>query len=248
MAADPNVRFYRNELKSKPRGALVDDLHQTWDGDFDLLEAHHGYIQWLFPVFENSGMNWQSAPLTKEGATLLRDDPEAAERVLRSYRLMLRFYGLRLCCERSGTVEREPDTWAERLRHLNRSAHNWLRVSRILTSLGELGFARYKAPLLRALRAEVDAGTLRAAQSSLERFWAPLVLEEGAAWYRAKTREGEADRAPSCIFLAGGRLTGDEAAEPAEAPPSSEDGADDDADGADDTGDTGERRVRQRVT
>ena len=207
--SDPNVRFYRNELPSRPHGALVDDLIARWDGDFDLLEVHHGYIQWIFPVFENAGMNWESAALTKEGASLLRADPVVSERVIRAYRLMLRFYGLRLRCEKTGAIARDPDLWEERLQHLNHSPHNWLRVSRIITSLGELGFARYKAPLLRALRAEVEAGTLRAARSSLERFWAPLVVEEGSDWYRAKTRESAEDRAPSCLFLPGGRLAGE---------------------------------------
>ena len=40
---------------------------------------------------------------------------------------------------------------------------------------------RYKAPFLAALRAEVAAGRLGRARSSLDRFWAPLVEQEGLA-------------------------------------------------------------------
>ena len=52
---DVNVLFYRNEMESRPSGALIDDLHRNWRGEFERLEMHHGYIQWLFPVFENAG-------------------------------------------------------------------------------------------------------------------------------------------------------------------------------------------------
>lgn len=38
-------------------GDLVEDIHKKWWYDYDLLEEHHGYIQWLFPIREH-GMNW----------------------------------------------------------------------------------------------------------------------------------------------------------------------------------------------
>lgn len=44
-APDPNPLFYRNEIPSKPDGDLVDAIHANWDGNFDLLEEHHSYIQ-----------------------------------------------------------------------------------------------------------------------------------------------------------------------------------------------------------
>jgi hypothetical protein len=119
--------------------------------------------QWLFPVFENAGMNWESSPLTKEGAALIRQDPAASARVVRSYRLMLRFYGLQLKDARTGEIERYPGIYEERLDNLNWSSHNWLRISRILTSLGELGFRRYKAPLLKHLRVRAPPRTQRMA-------------------------------------------------------------------------------------
>ena len=78
---DPNVKFYRNQIASKPDGAKIEDIHKNWDGDFERLEMHHGYIQWLFPVFENAGMNWESQPLSKSGAALIRKDPAASRRV-----------------------------------------------------------------------------------------------------------------------------------------------------------------------
>ena len=46
---DPNVLFYSGRLASRPDGGLIDDIHADWDGDWERLERHHGYIQWLFP-------------------------------------------------------------------------------------------------------------------------------------------------------------------------------------------------------
>ena len=30
----------------------VEVIHKKWFGQYTLLEKHHGYIQWLFPIFE----------------------------------------------------------------------------------------------------------------------------------------------------------------------------------------------------
>jgi hypothetical protein len=64
-------------MKSTPSGDFIDQIHENWFANYDLLEDHHGYtivasftyinryIQWLFPVFESGGMNSKSSSLTK---------------------------------------------------------------------------------------------------------------------------------------------------------------------------------------
>ena len=56
---------------SRPSGDVIDRVHKRWWGDYKKLEAHHGYIQWLFPLFEGGGMNYQSARLTKGEGTYI---------------------------------------------------------------------------------------------------------------------------------------------------------------------------------
>ena len=203
--SDPNLLFYSGRLASQPKGGLIDDIHADWDGEWERLERHHGYIQWLFPVFENAGMNHQSSPLTKAGARAIRTNERMSLRVVASYKLMLRFYGLKLTDERTGAVERdESDADGARVANFNQRAHNFLRVSRILTSLGELGFHRYKRPLLDALRVEVKSGRLRNARQSFQTFWSPLVDDEASEWYARKTLERAADREEGCLFAPGG--------------------------------------------
>ena len=56
--------FLKGEIESTPDGDYIDNILSKWWGNYDLLEAHHGYIQWLFPIREQ-GMNYQSQPLQK---------------------------------------------------------------------------------------------------------------------------------------------------------------------------------------
>ena len=76
-----------------------------------------------------------------------QDDPACRERVILSYRMMLEFYGFTLLSTETGALERSND-FEERFSNLSRNSHNFLRISRILKSLGELGFERFKVRFL----------------------------------------------------------------------------------------------------
>uniref|UniRef100_A0A3B4C6V6 Opioid growth factor receptor (OGFr) conserved domain-containing protein n=1 Tax=Pygocentrus nattereri TaxID=42514 RepID=A0A3B4C6V6_PYGNA len=76
-----------------------------------------------------------------------RKDDELKRRLLKSYRLMLDFYGIKLLDENTGKVG-HAENWRERFENLNRKTHNNLRITRILKSLGILGFEHYQAPLV----------------------------------------------------------------------------------------------------
>ena len=75
-------------------------------------------------------------------------------------------------------------------------------------SLGQLGFWRYRAPLLAHLRQEVGEGQMgERAKRSLAEYWEPLVGEVDGEWYRAETLEsGPQDREEGCLFAEGGPL------------------------------------------
>lgn len=59
-----NVEFYTNVIKSDPQGDFIDNIHKTWWGNYKLLQAHHGFIQWLFPNSFTSRFNSKSFALT----------------------------------------------------------------------------------------------------------------------------------------------------------------------------------------
>ena len=127
-----NYRFYTGKLPSKPDGAYVREFHEEWFGDYQRLEEEHGFIQWLFPLFLNSGVNWEASRLGRGEARLIRRDLVAAKNVVDSYRLMLDFYGLKLADVRTGRVEYADNECVRRrqLENLNYSSHNYLRISK----------------------------------------------------------------------------------------------------------------------
>ena len=102
IAKYPNLAFYTEKLSSSPNGDVVSTIHQTWGNDFAKLEFHHGYIQWLFPLLEGPGMNSKASALTKEEARLMRKERIVGKNFVRSYQMMLRFYGMKVVDTRSG--------------------------------------------------------------------------------------------------------------------------------------------------
>eukprot|EP00026_Physarum_polycephalum_P012279 Phypoly_transcript_12571.p1 GENE.Phypoly_transcript_12571~~Phypoly_transcript_12571.p1 ORF type:complete len:202 (+),score=19.74 Phypoly_transcript_12571:172-777(+) len=171
----PNLCFYKNTLSSSPNGGLIDDIHADWFGSYSLLETHHGYIQWLFPLFEGGGMNFHSEALHKAEAEAMRKDLAIAIRIIKSYKLMLDFYGLVLVDEHTGEVARAKH-YKSRYDNLNNSHHNFLRISRIMQSLGHIGFSRYKKPFLEFMQKEVmENKQIPWAKSSLNNYWMPLL-------------------------------------------------------------------------
>ncbi|KAM3621394.1 uncharacterized protein V6R79_010702 [Siganus canaliculatus] len=142
-----NLKFYSGLEPSKPDGIYIDTFHTEWFGEYDRLEYVHTYVQWLFPLQE-PGMNDDASPLTKEEMKCFLKDSKAMANLVKSYKLMLDFYGVELYDEIKGTVRRTSN-WTDRFNNLNNNTHNNLRITRILKCLGHLGYAHYQAPLVR---------------------------------------------------------------------------------------------------
>jgi hypothetical protein len=170
-----NLDFYQGRIRSRPNGDYIDKIHAEWLGNYELLEEHHAYIQWLFPIREH-GMNVSAEPLTIHEAQAIRNDPLALARVIKSYQLMLDFYGMKLNNEKTGSVSRAAQ-FRPQYHNLNTSGHNYLRITRIIKSLGELGFEHFQAPLVRHLLEEVllHGQLLNAKRSALD-YWYVLFL------------------------------------------------------------------------
>lgn len=145
-SGQPNLDFYLGLSPSIPDGVYISDFHNQWSGQYGPLEYTHTYIQWLFPLQE-PGMNDEASPLTKEEVRAFLNSSLAKENLLESYRLMLDFYGIQLCDEKTGEVKRLPN-YTDRFSNLNTRSHNNLRITRILKCLGTLGYPHYQAPLV----------------------------------------------------------------------------------------------------
>lgn len=132
---------------------------------------------------------------------MMRNDVLIAFRIVRSYKLMLNFYGMRLVDMATGEIERQPDYWQARYLNLRMNSHNYLRINRILASLGHLGFHKYRRPWIEFLQREVRAegSLLSVCEHSLSRFW-EMALTPESRQYERKTLETKEDRVDSIFF------------------------------------------------
>ncbi|XP_032424191.1 opioid growth factor receptor [Xiphophorus hellerii] len=142
-----NLQFYLNKFPSAPDDIYIESFLKEWKNDYKKLERVHSYIQWLFPLRE-PGVNYMASELTKKEIEAFKKNEDAKRRLVEAYELMLGFYGIRLVNKETGEVKRA-ENWKERFGNLERNMHNNLRITRILKSLGELGFKHYQAPLVR---------------------------------------------------------------------------------------------------
>eukprot|EP01080_Neovahlkampfia_damariscottae_P001458 gene1458-12077_t len=170
-----NEYFYKNEIKSSPNGDYIDKIHKKWFGDWVKLERKHDYIQWLFPIRE-AGLNGQAQPMTKNESLEFQKNQEMQRRMIKSYEMMLDFYGMILLDEKTGEVDRNHQIWEGRIHHLNHSFHNYLRITRILKCLGMCGLEHLKLGWLKFLIQEVFYyQTLDSASGSLLEYWLPTL-------------------------------------------------------------------------
>jgi hypothetical protein len=127
------VEYYRCAAKDS-EGRL---LKEIWDWSDEQLEEKHDYIQWMFPLVEPSLFNRHAPLLTEEDIAAFRADTHLQVHLQKSFERILAFLGL--AQGEDGTVVespnfggRMPDVWSV-------PNHNWLRITRIISSLRILG-------------------------------------------------------------------------------------------------------------
>jgi len=132
------------------------------------MDIFNGY----FP-YKKKGLNWSAEPLQKHEIKSIKEDKKALKRILKSYKLMLDFYGFQLIDEKTGEIGRVPDdAHKDRFRNLNTPSHNYLRITRILKCLGEFDYEYLKFPFLEAiLRESITYNTLSNCLRSCKDYW-----------------------------------------------------------------------------
>jgi hypothetical protein len=134
------LAFYQGQSPDSS-GRMIEDI---WSWDYQRLEYTHDYIQWLFPLKEKSQFNRNAPILNDEVIQAFRADEQLQLRVLRSLTVMLGFYGLQYNELGNTNIEiTKSDEYGERKQNwIEEANHNYLRITRILTSL-----SLYLAPL-----------------------------------------------------------------------------------------------------
>ena len=134
------VAFYRG-LAPGGCGATIDEI-LSWDDE--RLERVHDYIQWLFPLSSRSRAVPEAPVLDGEQIDTFRRRPHLI--------FLHQIYGLRRIDEGSGPRVERSASFDERARTwLYPRNHNFLRLTRILTSLRLLGLPKHSDALFQAL-------------------------------------------------------------------------------------------------
>ena len=132
------VRLYTNKTPLLPDGIYLDHIHKKWEGHYNLLEKHHCFIQWLFRTQKLTFHNPKAPYLTPNVARAKAAILIVREDFLKSYHIMLDFYGMRLIDKARGIIIRNPRNRKEQYHNVLHNFRDELRITRILTSLGEV--------------------------------------------------------------------------------------------------------------
>ena len=143
------LAFYQGRSPDSS-GRMLEDI---WLWDYQKLEYTHDYIQWLFPLKEKSRFNRNAPILNDEVIQAFRTDEQLRLRLRKSLEVMLHFYGMQ--CNKFdelGIEITKSDNYLERkLNWIEEGNHNYLRLTRILTSLRLLGLEDYAQALFKCL-------------------------------------------------------------------------------------------------
>lgn len=145
-----------NKRMSYPPGILVsfylgkhpDDkgryINEILSWNYDQLEYTHNYIQWLFPLKERSSANPRAPVLDEAQINEFRSNVALRTQMIKSLKIMLSFYGLQIQADESAIkLSRSPEYSERKLVWLSYRNHNYLRITRILTSLCLLGLEEH---------------------------------------------------------------------------------------------------------
>ncbi len=159
------TKLLDNNLANKPEGVLLafyqgqhpDSkgrmIEEIWSWDYEMLEEIHDYIQWLFPLIEQSRFNQNVPILDDEVIQAFRNNEQLRNRLVKSLKIMLDFYGLQCHEPSTANIEviKSDKYWERKPKWVNLLNHNYLRLTRILTSLKILGLENYALALFRCL-------------------------------------------------------------------------------------------------
>ncbi|MBL1175058.1 opioid growth factor receptor-related protein [Pantanalinema sp. GBBB05] len=133
------VPFYLGEQRDS-QGRMIQEM---WAWDFEALECTHDYIQWLFPLPEKSAFNPDAPLVDDEVIQAFQNNPSLRQHLLRSFTVMLRFYGLQRQQSDEGRVviTQSADYPNRKQEWVCLFNHNYLRITRILKCLMAFGLA-----------------------------------------------------------------------------------------------------------
>jgi hypothetical protein len=145
--------FYKGKIPDI-HGRMLRDI-QKWD--YVNLEEVHSYIQWLFPLNEESNYNSLAPILTDEDLVEFQNSDDIRGNLLTSFNAILSFYGFILGKSDGIIIINRAENFEERsLNWLTAYNHNFLRITRILKCLMLVGLDNYAFSFFETLKKLYD--------------------------------------------------------------------------------------------
>jgi hypothetical protein len=131
------IPFYLGEQEDS-EGRMIQEI---WDWDLEELECSHNYIQWLFPISEQSAFNPDAPILDEKTIGTFHKNPRLQQNLRQSLTTMLRLYALQLHINTEGkiVIDKSVDYPNRKIEWVCMFNHNYLRITRILKCLMILG-------------------------------------------------------------------------------------------------------------
>ncbi len=145
-------------------------LAELWAYSDREMEAVHDFIQWMFPLREPSRFNPDAPLLTDADVEAFRSDASLQAAMGRSLGRFLAFLGLKF---EAGAVV-EADDFERKRAVWTSPNHNWLRITRVLTSARMLGQADAAGAFFRFLDDRTASGEVRADAQTLG-YWSAAI-------------------------------------------------------------------------
>lgn len=141
------IDFYNGERNKN--GVTIDEV---WNYEDSQLEHVHNYIQWLFPIVEPDYWNRDTPKLTQEDIDTFKNSVDLKVKLLISLEVMLEFWGLEMQYNydsvsifKSKRYELKSANWQ------TAKNHNFLRITRVIHSLNDIGLRKVSEEFLNCL-------------------------------------------------------------------------------------------------
>ncbi|KAL2069803.1 hypothetical protein VTL71DRAFT_14482 [Oculimacula yallundae] len=136
------------------RGRYLSDI-LTWNSS--KLESAHDYIQIVFPLPEESGVQFSAPTINRQVFDAFRARPELRDRLRDSFKKILWFYGFELIGSENGSKVQKGSNWGDYFKHWDvQFDHNHLRITRIIRCLRVLGLEHEAQSFYTALESNVQ--------------------------------------------------------------------------------------------
>jgi hypothetical protein len=160
------IKFYRGE-----RNKNNVTIEEVWNFSDKELENIHNYIQFLFPIVEPDYWNRDTPKLSEEDIEEFNSDMRLRLNLVTSFNVILNFWGFILFIQGGEiTIKKSEDYENKKKNWQTYINHNFLRITRVIHCLNDLGFYNLSDKFHKCIMDVVDENPERFNKTTID-FW-----------------------------------------------------------------------------